>query len=92
MFEFWQADRSFKGRSVIMYGVKEDSLSTDGLPEWFESIGPVERRTVYKDRAAAGQFFYRIGYGFRKLSVVPGWSEARDRWRCSRARKSEQHA
>ncbi|MFA1672155.1 glycosyltransferase family 39 protein [Rhizobium mongolense] len=92
MFEFWQADRSFKGRSVIMYGVKEDSLSTDGLPEWFESIGPVERRTVYKDRAAAGQFFYRIGYGFRKPSVVPGWSEARDRWRCSRARKSEQHA
>jgi dolichol-phosphate mannosyltransferase len=48
-----------------MYGLKEESLSDDGIAAWFDSIGPVERRIVQKNQTSAGRFFYRIGYGLR---------------------------
>lgn len=64
MFDVWGAgpDR----RAVIMYSLKERDISTDELADWFDSIGPVRRQIVRKKEAVAGQFFYRIGYGFRQ--------------------------
>lgn len=79
MFEHWQSGSSPDGRVAIMYGLKDDSLSSDSLAAWFENIGPVERRVVYKDRAAAGEFFYRVGYGFRRSSGGPSDAFAKAR-------------
>jgi dolichol-phosphate mannosyltransferase len=65
MFEHWRSAQALSGRVVIMVGLKEDSLSGQGLANWFEEIGPIEQRTIYKGGTEAGRFFYRIGYGYR---------------------------
>ncbi|WP_181592443.1 glycosyltransferase family 39 protein [Rhizobium tropici] len=65
MFKFWRKEPVADGSTVIMYGFKEDSLPADWLSDWFDSLGPLTSRTVYKDDAPAGQFYYRVGYGFR---------------------------
>lgn len=65
MFGIWSAARPYQGRVAIMYGLKEESLSDDGIAAWFDRIGPVERRIVQKNQTSAGRFFYRIGYGLR---------------------------
>ncbi|CUX47212.1 glycosyltransferase family 39 protein [Agrobacterium genomosp. 13] len=66
MHRFWWGDRLPIGRVVIMYGLKEGTLSPDGLERQFEKLGPIERRVVRKNGAVAGHFFYRVGYGFRQ--------------------------
>jgi dolichol-phosphate mannosyltransferase len=65
MFGAWHAGRSSDGRVVILYGLKENSVSANGLADWFDSIGPVERRVVQKNGTTVGSFFYRVGYGLR---------------------------
>lgn len=73
MFDVWGA--SPDRRVVVMYSLKESSISADELADWFENIGPVGREVVRKNEAVAGHFFYRVGYGFRQPSyhhaVVP---------------------
>ncbi|WP_439615570.1 glycosyltransferase family 39 protein [Shinella sp.] len=66
MFATWHAGKASAGRVVILYGLKENSVSGDGLASWFDTIGPVERRAVQKNGGVAGTFFYRVGYGFRQ--------------------------
>lgn len=65
MFGVWRTGRPSEGRVVILYSLKEYSVSANGLADWFDSIGPVERRAVQKNGTTVGSFFYRIGYGFR---------------------------
>lgn len=66
MYRFWWGDRLPIGRVVIMYGLKEGTLSPDGLDRQFEKLGPIERRVVRKNGIVAGHFFYRVGFGFRQ--------------------------
>ena len=66
MFGVWASGVPSERRAVIMYGLKESSVSDDELEDWFESVGPVRIQVVRKNNAVAGRFFYRIGYGFRQ--------------------------
>ncbi|MEW9613312.1 hypothetical protein AB3G45_05650 [Shinella sp. S4-D37] len=70
MFGIWRAGRPSEGRVVIMYGLKASSVSADGLAEWFDSIGPIERQAVQKNGTVAGHFYYRVGYGFRQPDLI----------------------
>lgn len=71
MFENWRSAQALSGRVVIMVGWKEDSLSGESLGNWFEEIGPVQQRSIYKGSTEAGRFFYRIGYGYHALEGGP---------------------
>lgn len=65
MFGVWHAGRPSEGKVVILYSLNENSVSANGLADWFDSVGPVERRTVQKNGTTIGSFFYRVGYGLR---------------------------
>lgn len=65
MFGVWRKGRPYEGRVVLLYSLKENSISPNGLADWFDNIGPVERRAVQKNGTTVGSFFYRVGYGFR---------------------------
>ncbi|ATN37847.1 hypothetical protein ACO34A_29245 (plasmid) [Rhizobium sp. ACO-34A] len=67
MFSVWASDLPSEPKAVIMYGLKESSLSADELEGRFERIGPIRTRVVEKNAVAAGKFFYRVGYGLRQL-------------------------
>lgn len=66
MFGVWASGVPSERRVVIMYGLKKSSVSADELEDWFDSVGPVRTWAVRKNNAVAGQFIYRIGYGFRQ--------------------------
>ncbi|MCF3638958.1 glycosyltransferase family 39 protein [Rhizobium sp. TRM95111] len=66
MFGVWASDIPSERSAVILYGLKESSVSAGELEDWFENIGPVRTRVVRKNNAVAGRLFYRIGYGFRR--------------------------
>ncbi|NTA13997.1 glycosyltransferase family 39 protein [Agrobacterium tumefaciens] len=67
MFGVWASEFTSSPKAVIMYGLKESSLSADRLEGRFERIGPIRTRVVEKNAVAAGKFFYRVGYGLRQL-------------------------
>jgi dolichol-phosphate mannosyltransferase len=70
MFNRWFSTARQTGRTVIMFGFKPGHLSDGLLAGWFQELGPVAERTVYKAGSPVGRFFYRVGYGFR-LPVEP---------------------
>jgi dolichol-phosphate mannosyltransferase len=65
MFGVWDTNSQSRRGVVIMYGLKEDSVSSESLSRWFDRIGPIRSETVWKNNAVAGRFFYRVGYSFR---------------------------
>ncbi len=67
MFGVWASEITSTPDTVIMYGLKESSLSADELEGRFERISPIRTHVVEKNTVAVGKFFYRVGYGLRQL-------------------------
>ena len=65
MYNYWFSSAQQIGRTVIMFGFKPKELSDGSLSRWFQELGPVTERIVYKAGAPAGRFYYRVGYDFR---------------------------
>lgn len=65
MFGVWASSLQPRHPVVIMYSLKERDITDGETAAWFESIGPVQTRKVYKNGILVGGFFYRVGYGFR---------------------------
>ena len=65
MFNDWFSGAQETGRTVILFGFTPGHISDGLLAKWFQELGPLAERTVYKAGRPAGRFFYRIGYGFR---------------------------
>ncbi|TGQ04848.1 MULTISPECIES: glycosyltransferase family 39 protein [unclassified Mesorhizobium] len=70
MFGVWNAPSLSRRGAVILFGVKEDSVSSNRLARWFEHIGSVRTETVWKNHAVVGRFFYRVGYNYRRPTDV----------------------
>jgi dolichol-phosphate mannosyltransferase len=66
MYGVWGASLPSERNVVVMYALKEGQISSADLPGWFERIEPVQKQVLWKHDAVAGQFFYRVGYGFRR--------------------------
>lgn len=65
MWAFWKPISAAQGKLVLMVGFRQEDLQNPVLAKYFDRIDPVlQQRIVKKDRTV-GQFFWRVGYGYR---------------------------
>jgi dolichol-phosphate mannosyltransferase len=65
MYDYWPSGQQQNGRTVIMFDFEPEGVSDNSISMWFQELGPVKERIVYKAGAPAGRFYYRVGRGFR---------------------------
>lgn len=65
MYGYWYKPSEMRGRPLVMLGVKSGDLEQDDLGRYFSRLTEIKSQTVSKDGMPIGQFFYRIGYGYR---------------------------
>jgi dolichol-phosphate mannosyltransferase len=79
MWAFWKPIRAAQGKLVLMVGFRQEDLQSPVLARYFDRIDPVLQQKIVKKGRTVGQFFYRVGYGYRAdnlgmprpLPVVP---------------------
>jgi dolichol-phosphate mannosyltransferase len=77
MYDYWPSGQQQNGRTVIMFDFEPEGVSDNSISTWFQELGPVRERIVYKAGAPAGRFYYRVGRGFRPSlhSAIPAASQ-----------------
>ena len=65
MYEFWGDARRSAGRTVLLLDDDADELRSELVRKHFASLGDVRRIIVRTNGKVAGQYYYRIGYGYR---------------------------
>jgi dolichol-phosphate mannosyltransferase len=76
MFEYWNDPQEFAGRPFIMVARDRTALRYEGLASHFAELDPQTHSHPLRhdgpgaNRATAGRYYYRIGYGYRPGSDV----------------------
>jgi dolichol-phosphate mannosyltransferase len=85
MYDYWPSGQQQNGRTVIMFDFEPEGVSDGSISTWFQELGPVRERIVYKAGAPAGRFYYRVGHGFRPSlhSAIPTASQESGRSYCA---------
>jgi len=65
MWAFWKPIRAAQGKLVLMVSFRQEDLQSPVLAKYFERVGPVLQQRIVKHGGTVGQFFYRVGYGYR---------------------------
>jgi dolichol-phosphate mannosyltransferase len=65
MWAFWKPSLSAQGKLILMVGFRQEDLQNPCLAQYFERVGPVLQKRIVKNGRTVGQFFYRVGYGYR---------------------------
>ncbi|WFS26337.1 MULTISPECIES: hypothetical protein [Rhizobium] len=70
MYGYWYKPADMQGRTIILFGVKSGDVEQQDLGRYFDRLTDIRSQTVRKNGASIGQFYYRVGYGYRDCSVV----------------------
>jgi dolichol-phosphate mannosyltransferase len=70
MYGYWYKPADMQGRTVILFGVKSGDVEQQDLGRYFDRLTDIRTQTVRKNGASVGQFYYRVGYGYRDCFVV----------------------
>ena len=65
MWAFWKPISAAQGKLVLMVAFREEDLQNPVLAKYFERMDPVLQQRIVKNGRTVGQFFYRVGYGYR---------------------------
>jgi dolichol-phosphate mannosyltransferase len=65
MWAFWKPLSAAQGKLVLMVGFRQEDLQNPVLVQYFDRIDPVLQQRIVKKGRTVGQFFYRVGYGYR---------------------------
>lgn len=66
MFRFWFKPAEVSGRNIILFSLRsKGAIAANSLSAQFKALGPIQDHLVFKDGNKVGNFFYRIGYGYR---------------------------
>jgi dolichol-phosphate mannosyltransferase len=69
MWAFWKPVSAAKDKLVLMVAFREEEIQNPVLANYFERVGPVLQQKIIKNGRTVGRFSYRVGYGYRPLSV-----------------------
>jgi dolichol-phosphate mannosyltransferase len=66
MFRYWFKPAEVRGRNIILFSLtSKGAIAVNSLSDRFKTLGPIQDHLVFKDGSKVGNFFYRIGYGYR---------------------------
>jgi dolichol-phosphate mannosyltransferase len=65
MYNYWFPRDRQRGRTVILFTLHEDDLSSPSVTAQFSHLDPVQKQVLYKKGKHAGEFYYRVGYDYR---------------------------
>jgi dolichol-phosphate mannosyltransferase len=66
MFRFWFKPAEVRGRNIILFSLRpKGAIAAKSLSDHFEVLGPIQEHSIFKDGNKVGNFFYRIGYGYK---------------------------
>jgi dolichol-phosphate mannosyltransferase len=71
MYERWIPSVAAKGRDILLVSRRSKGpIAAESLLARFQTLGPIQERTVLKDGVPVGRFFYRIGYAYIPLTAA----------------------
>jgi dolichol-phosphate mannosyltransferase len=63
---FWFKTDEVRGRNFILFSLRpKGAIAANSLSDQFKTLGPIQNHLVFRDGDKVGNFFYRIGYGYR---------------------------
>jgi dolichol-phosphate mannosyltransferase len=65
MWDSWRPPRDVVGKDVLVLAFSAAQLTSPKVERQFLSMGPPQRVPVHKRGREAGQFFFRVGYGYQ---------------------------
>jgi dolichol-phosphate mannosyltransferase len=69
MYGYWYKPAEMQGRTIILFGVKSGDVEQADLGRYFDRLTAIKSQTVSKNGKPIGQFYYRVGYGYRDCSL-----------------------
>jgi dolichol-phosphate mannosyltransferase len=65
MWAFWKPISAAQGKLILMVAFRQEDLQSPVLARYFDRIDPVLQQRIVKNGRTVGQFFCRVGYGYR---------------------------
>ena len=67
MWEYWFPSSAQIGKNIILVDLRTKRLTKPELSQFFERLSDVSTETLEVDGRQVGNFYWRIGYGYRGL-------------------------
>jgi hypothetical protein len=65
MWEFWFPSAAQIGKNMILVDLRPSRLQSYDFSQFFERVSDLSRETLEIDGREVGQFYWRVGYGYR---------------------------
>jgi dolichol-phosphate mannosyltransferase len=72
MYSVWFPPDQQQGRNMIIFSFNSEGLESPDVIEHFQSVTPVKMETVTRGQNSLGEYYYRVGYGYRPTKQLPG--------------------